>query len=1192
MFAAFFKKELSRGLKSPMLYIFMFIVGLLVFGAVVSDNVIIGGTVGDVFKNAPSVVATYVTILNIFGLLFATAFFNNAALRDYRFNFNEIMFSTPISKAGYYFGRFCGAWVLSTFVMLGIYLAFMVGAAVGPAMGWIGADRMGPTPWGAFISTYFIFVVPNMFLAGTIIFALATRFKSTIVSFIGTLIIIITYIIGLNMASDLDSQSTAAIIDIFGISTYSLDTQYLTPFEKNTVNPSLSGYLLPNRILWSCVGIILLLFGYFTYSFATKAKKVKKQKVEADAVSSTKNLVAPNLTNAQDAPSSWDSFKTFFKINFLSILKSQVFIILLLFSIILLVSNLWNSFDFYGLQSYPVTYKMLDEINGISTLFVIIILVFFSGELVWRDRDSHLNEVIDSTPHHSVSSLLAKAISLIFLASLLHLALIIIGVLYQAALGYTNFELGLYFTDFLTGSLIFFSIFAGILIFIQVLFNNKYLGYFVSVLVLFLIDFIFLALKIESKMFIIGDTPKTMYSDMNGFGPGMSGHLWFSGYWILLGGFLILLAGLFWPRGTSKGLLERWKAGRKSLDKSYYGTLGFFSVAWLAVAGIVFYNTQILNPYDNSKTAEQKQVSYEKAFKKHQDAPKLSITDAVYNIDIFPATRKTDVVVDLRLKNKTNSIIDSLHFTINPDLNHELVIPESELVFTGPEKSYLIYHLKNSILPGDSTSFKVKANYAAKGFENSVSNTNVIRNGTFFNNMGVLPDFGYSEGNEISDKNKRKSYDLPERARMPELQTTCNHLCMKNYLTDGAADWVNVETYISTSEDQIAVAPGSLISEKTENGRRKYHYRSDHISQNFYSFISADYEVAKRKWNGIDLEVYYHAGHEVNVERMLDAVQKSLEYYTKHFGPYYHKQARIIEFPRYQNFAQAFPGTMPYSESFGFIINLEDEKDINVIDAVIAHEMAHQYWAHQVIGAQMQGSTMLSESFSEYSSLMVMKQTSDDLKMKDFLRHDLRRYLRGRSSETEKEVPLYKVENQGHIHYGKGAFVLYALQNYVGEEQVNTAMRQFLEEYRYQEPPYPTANDFMRYLEPQVPDSLQYLITDWFKEITLYDLRLMDSKMEKMENGQYKVLLEIIAKKTKTDDIGKPTEVPIKDWVDIGFYKDRDEEALLFRERIFFDQENMKLEFTLDTLPARAAIDPLRLLIDRIYDDNTKNLSL
>lgn len=83
MFLQFFKKEVFTGLKRPMIYLFVFMLGLLVFGAVVSDNVMIGGAVGDVKKNAPSVVGMYVSIMTIFGLLFATAFFNNAALRDY-----------------------------------------------------------------------------------------------------------------------------------------------------------------------------------------------------------------------------------------------------------------------------------------------------------------------------------------------------------------------------------------------------------------------------------------------------------------------------------------------------------------------------------------------------------------------------------------------------------------------------------------------------------------------------------------------------------------------------------------------------------------------------------------------------------------------------------------------------------------------------------------------------------------------------------------------------------------------------------------------------------------------------------------------------------------------------------------------------------------------------------------------------
>ena len=112
--------------------------------------------------------------------------------------------------------------------------------------------------------------------------------------------------------------------------------------------------------------------------------------------------------------------------------------------------------------------------------------------------------------------------------------------------------------------------------------------------------------------------------------------------------------------------------------------------------------------------------------------------------------------------------------------------------------------------------------------------------------------------------------------------------------------------------------------------------------------------------------------------------------------------------------------------------------------------MAHQWWAHQVVGAEMQGATMFSESFAEYSSLMTMKSISKTpMKMREFLKYNHNRYLRGRSGEYDKELPLYKVENQTHIHYGKGSVILYALQDYIGEEKVNTAMKNFLEQFKY-----------------------------------------------------------------------------------------------------------------------------------------------
>lgn len=1192
MFKEFFLKELSSGLRRPMVYIFLFLMTLIVWGAVVSDNVIIGGTVGNVFKNAPHIITMYCGILTIFGLLIATAFFNNAALRDYNHNFNEILFSTPLSKFGYYFGRFFGALILSTIPLLGIFIGFLLGAAMGPALGWIDADRIGDFYLASFINNYFLFILPNMFFAGAITFAMANKWKSTVISFVGTLIIIIGYIISGTFLSDIDNETIAALTDTFGIRAYALDAKYYTPIEKNTVSVGFNGLLFLNRIIWSFLGFLIVLGSYLSFSFISKNKRVKKIKEKGNDLQVGKILIAPQTSILFKSSTSFEQFLSFFKVNFFSIIKSTTFKILFLFSVIILISTLMGGFEYFGLQSYPVTYKMVDVISGVTVIFVMIIMIFFSGELVWRDRGSNINEVIDATPHSSFISLLAKTISLICVTSLLNVFFIIASIFYQFVTGYTNFEIGIYIQDFLYSALPMYIIWSAILIFLQVIINNKYIGYFISILLLFLLDIVMLIFEWQSNMINLGSTSSYMYSDMNGFGAALAASNWFNIYWILFGILFLGVSGLIWVRGVTFGFKNRLKSAKKHLTPKYALGLVIISVLWISSASFVYYNTKVLNTYKGSDQIEKGQARYEKEYKKYQEIAQPKITNAKYYIDIFPEERRLLAKTALILTNKSNQSIDDLHYTIDEDWNMKLHIKNAKLVFEDKDLGYLIYKLDKPLAPGKKMALVVETSYINRGFENEVSNTNVARNGTFINNFSILPSIGYNQGYEISDKNTRKKHDLKPKNRMPELQADCGRDCSKNYLSDGASDWINVETFISTSNDQIAIAPGSLIKEWTENNRKYYHYKSDHPSQNFFSFMSARYEVARKTWKGIDIEVYYDKSHTYNVDMMLLAIEKSLKYYTENFGPYYHKQARILEFPRYSTFAQAFPGTMPYSEAFGFIVNLEDEGDNNVIDAVIAHEMAHQWWAHQEVSAGIQGGTMLTESFSEYSSLMVMKNSlKDDMKMKEFLKYDFNRYLRGRSSEVEKELPLYKVENQTYIHYGKGSVILYALQDYIGEDKVNNALKSFLEEFRYKEPPYPTSLDFLRHLDPQVPDSLKYLITDWFKEITLYDYRLKDATYKSLPNDKYVVTMNIEAYKLKADTIGNETKVKLDDWVDIGIYSDNDEENLMFYKRVKFDKNEMNFTFEVDSIPVKAAIDPRRMLIERVIKDNVKKVT-
>ncbi|MBK6963658.1 MAG: hypothetical protein IPH20_06825 [Bacteroidales bacterium] len=114
-----------------------------------------------------------------------------------------------------------------------------------------------------------------------------------------------------------------------------------------------------------------------------------------------------------------------------------------------------------------------------------------------------------------------------------------------------------------------------------------------------------------------------------------------------------------------------------------------------------------------------------------------------------------------------------------------------------------------------------------------------------------MPSFGYNNRMEIGDKNKRVKLKLPVRKRMPVLDE--NNLAALN--TTSRADWVEINTVISTSPDQIAVAPGSLIKSWEAGGQKYFNYRLDKKSLNFYSFISLVIRLPVK--NGMTLILRY-----------------------------------------------------------------------------------------------------------------------------------------------------------------------------------------------------------------------------------------------------------------------------------------------------------------------------------------------
>jgi ABC-2 type transport system permease protein len=358
--------------------------------------------------------------------------------------------------------------------------------------------------------------------------------------------------------------------------------------------------------------------------------------------------------------------------------------------------------------------------------------------------------------------------------------------------------------------------------------------------------------------------------------------------------------------------------------------------------------------------------------------------------------------------------------------------------------------------------------------------------------------------------------------------------------------------------------------------------------------MSADYQVKKDIWtnpNGDDVAIEVYYVHDYNIDTMIRSTKNSLDYFTENFSPYQYRQFRILEFPRFQGtFAQAFPNTIPFSEAIGFIADLRDPKKIDYVFYVTAHELAHQWWGHQVIGADVQGSTMIVESLAQYSALMAMEREYGADHMKRFLAFELDRYLQGRGGEAIDEMPLYLVENQPYIHYRKGSLVLYAIKDYIGEDNMNRALADFLARFAFGEAPYPTTRDLISSIRAYTPDEYQSVITDMLERIILFDLRVADSRVTELADGQFDVIIDVTARKFEASGGGEETEIIINDWVDIGVFGAEDPATgvpgILYLQKHRIDRNQQQISVRVGSQPVTLGIDPLNKLIDRNPADN------
>ena len=1198
MLSSILSFELKYRFKRPATYIYFGVMALMAFMALAVDELTVGGGAGQVKDNAPTVLTTIMlTLMALPGYLIASAVMGVPILRDFEHQTGPMFFTAPIKKRDYLLGRFLGSWLITLFIFSGL----LFGAMLGAAMPWLEAERMLPYNAWHFIQPWLLFIVPGTFIAGALFFLGGTLSKRLLFVFVQGIGLLVLYLIAGGLAGQLDNRTIAALIDPIGIFVTSIASQYWTLTEQNTQLYSLEGLLLYNRLLWLAVGVGALALTYFRFTSTapkTRSRKQKKGTSETPAPVGYR-LTLPQVSLSRGWAVNLRRTLSLSQLYFKEVIRSVPFIAIVSMGLILLVMNSLNLGSSYGTDTYPTTYLMLGQISGFS-LFFLIIIVFYTGELIWRERDVRIHLIYDALPMPDAVGLLAKFIGLMQVHLVLLLALMLTGMGIQTAYGYFQYEVDVYLGWLLTQQLSNLLLFTLLGFFIHVLVNQKFLGHAVIVL-FFILSGVLGELGLEHSLWQFASGSMGRFSDMNSYGHFPISFSWYTFYWLGFTALLFAVAITFAVRGTDTLLQTRARLAKMRLARPILIMSAAALVTFVSSGFYIYYNTTQVNEYQTSEESMDLRAEYEKELRQFRDLAQPRIVETDLKVDIYPYERDFFVEGYYILKNKTSQPISDLH--LQHPAQAEMKITEigfTRLDSLGGTKAsitqgweqfdYYVYTLDRPLLPGDSVRMDFTGKFETQGFREGSDNS-VVYNGTFFNNQ-YFPSLGYEEGVELSDNDERRKRDLAEKNDRGRPRTDSVGRRM-NLLGDDA-DNIRFGITLSTAPDQIAIAPGYLQKEWTEEGRRYYRYEMDVPMFNFYSMVSARYEVRRETWETphgkpVQLEIYYHPGHEYNLDRMMQGMKDALGYYDQHFSPYQFRQMRIMEFPRYASFAQSFANTVPFSEGIGFILDIEED-DVDMAYYVTAHEMAHQWWGHQVSEANVKGSAAISETLAQYSALMVMKQRYDPAMMQKFLKYELDRYLRGRASETKKENPLAEVAGQSYIHYRKGSLVMYALQDYIGEDSINQALARFLDQWAFREDLYPTTHDLMAEFRAVTPDSLQYLITDMWETITLYENRTKEATYEKLSDDEYRVDLALSTIKYRADSLGRETQIDFDEWIDVGIYGETEagQDTLLYLQKHRFDQPETTLSITVSQPPTKAGIDPIRKLIDRNSGDNVK----
>lgn len=1161
--------------------------------SVIQMNYVDDARGGWLLLNAPLVIASTTVLGTLLWLFVAASIAGDAAARDVEAGMHPLTYSAPTPKFAYLGGRFLAAYALNALILLAVPAGMLLG------MRWpdVEPELLGPWRPVAFVLAYAMVALPSAFAATAVQFAFAALGRRAILAYLGSVLLFFASMgLAAFVAGVLRQQDLARVIDPVGMITIISDlSDRWTTFEVNTRLVGLQPVLLVNRALWLCVGVVVLAWTYRRFRMAHPVEgKRRKQKIALEESASRPVITAvPDVERDFGAATQVRQLVAVTMRSLRMLAKGWTVFAPLIAVALLVCVAVPARMNHLGVPLLPRTEHVLTYLTAALAdpgnrvwMIVPLLIVFYAGELVWGERDARMGEIGGAAPVPDWVFFLAKFLALAVVVLAWMVVLILAGVIGQAALGHAQFEMGLYAKVLLGLQLTDYLLFALLALAVHVVMNQKHLGTLAALVVYALIAFAPM-LGIEHKLLVFGASPAWSYSDMRDFGASLQPWWMFKAYWIAWAALLAVLARLAWVRGREADLRSRWKLARSRMTRPTKLAAVLAGFAIVGFGATVFYNTNVRNMYRSHDAELARSAAYERRYARYADVAQPRIAASSMRVEIHPALGTAGLRGTYRLINATTQAIHALHVATaigDGVVTRSLRVDRGASVLADDDLGHSIFNLANPLQPGESMQLAFEVDIAPRGFTNRGADQTIVGNGSWIDTAEILPAIGYQTGRELQAAGDRRVHGLPARPLVPKLED--------QKLRDAPGNpGITFDAVVGTTDPQIAIAPGVLRRSWRENGRRYFEYASQSPIRPDVQFFSGEYAVHRAQCSGVDVEVFHHPTHDNVVDDMVRGACSALALYPRLFGPYPHRTLRLVENPSRDIGAHAEPGLVDYGEGFALLNPAADPDRVNLVFAVTAHEVAHQWWGQQLAPARVEGAGLLVESLATYSALQVVEDTLGPAQSEAYLDMMRREYEVPRSRASP---PLLRAADQ-FLNYRKGPLALHALSRYVGRDKLNLALRRLLESHRPGATPRATTLDLYRELQAVTPNAYQGVLHDLFAANTYWELAVTDAHSRRTSDGRWQVTMDVRARKLVVDDTGAEHDRPLDEWIEIGVYpgavrKQENGEALLGKPMILqrhrVTNARQTITVTVPAEPGHVGIDPRALLVDLRPRDN------